>query len=297
VDKNDFLNLLSNPSSITEEDVKELESIIKGHSYSSIPHFLLARYHQTINSSSKDRYLEVASAYALDRKILKNFITNENFQLPEKSGVPFIQTSSATPFIEEQLSDTAEEKLEKEQDVEDNTEKIENSFMHQPFPEVEVIGKAPEINEEDLKQLKERLSSETASKITEEILSEVMSEEYDFFEKVQKDGNLVVEKTPEVPEAPVEQSEKETKEEDLIDRFIRLRPSLIRPTPNVEKDNQEDLAEKGLTYETEIVSENLAVILAKQGKTEKAIDIYKKLIWKYPQKKSYFANRIEELKK
>jgi ABC-type Zn uptake system ZnuABC Zn-binding protein ZnuA len=37
--------------------------------------------------------------------------------------------------------------------------------------------------------------------------------------------------------------------------------------------------------------------MIKQGKHEKAIDIYKKLIWKFPQKKAYFATQIEELKK
>jgi hypothetical protein len=125
-----------------------------------------------------------------------------------------------------------------------------------------------------------------------------MSEEYDFFEKVDKDhNNNTLGQTEESIRQIEDEAVSDNESEDLIDRFIRLRPSLIRPTANIPKDNQEDLSEKALAVETEMVSENLAVILAKQGKTEKAIDIYKKLIWKYPQKKSYFANRIEELKK
>ena len=41
----------------------------------------------------------------------------------------------------------------------------------------------------------------------------------------------------------------------------------------------------------------LALILIKQGKKEKAIEVLKKLIWKFPQKKTYFAAQIEDLKK
>lgn len=45
-----------------------------------------------------------------------------------------------------------------------------------------------------------------------------------------------------------------------------------------------------------VTSVVLAGIMVKQGKLEKAIDIYHKLIWKFPQKKSYFAAQIEILK-
>jgi predicted Zn-dependent protease len=58
-----------------------------------------------------------------------------------------------------------------------------------------------------------------------------------------------------------------------------------------------DLTEKIELQETHIVSETLVEILLKQGKTEKAVEMLKKLIWKFPQKKAYFAARIEELKK
>jgi hypothetical protein len=36
--------------------------------------------------------------------------------------------------------------------------------------------------------------------------------------------------------------------------------------------------------------------MLKQGKTDKAIEIYEKLIIKFPEKKSYFAEKIESLK-
>lgn len=47
--------------------------------------------------------------------------------------------------------------------------------------------------------------------------------------------------------------------------------------------------------ENSIISESLAKVLAKQGKTDKAIEMYKKLSLRNPEKNLYFADRIKEL--
>ena len=44
-----------------------------------------------------------------------------------------------------------------------------------------------------------------------------------------------------------------------------------------------------------IETEAFAKILVRQGKTDKAIDIYQKLILKKPEKKDYFAKKLSEL--
>ena len=58
-----------------------------------------------------------------------------------------------------------------------------------------------------------------------------------------------------------------------------------------------DLTEKSTHFADNVISETLVEILIKQGKKTKAIEVLKKLIWKFPQKKAYFAAQIEELKK
>jgi hypothetical protein len=50
-----------------------------------------------------------------------------------------------------------------------------------------------------------------------------------------------------------------------------------------------------ITMESSMISESLAKILASQGKTDKAIDMYKKLSLRNPEKSSYFADLIENL--
>ena len=85
------------------------------------------------------------------------------------------------------------------------------------------------------------------------------------------------------------------KKNELIDKFIADKPSITQS--KAVKANQSDLSKASSELKEDLVSENLAIIFANQGKAGKAIEIYKKLIWKFPQKKASFAARIEELKK
>jgi len=48
--------------------------------------------------------------------------------------------------------------------------------------------------------------------------------------------------------------------------------------------------------QTEVVTETMAEVLAKQGKKAQAIDLYRKLSLLHPEKNVYFASRIDELK-
>ena len=50
-----------------------------------------------------------------------------------------------------------------------------------------------------------------------------------------------------------------------------------------------------ISLESSMISEALAEILAKQGKKDKAVAMYKKLSLRNPEKNIYFANRIQEL--
>ncbi|SDJ94046.1 hypothetical protein SAMN05421823_101476 [Catalinimonas alkaloidigena] len=83
---------------------------------------------------------------------------------------------------------------------------------------------------------------------------------------------------------------------DVIDRFILVNPRL---TPNQADENasKDDLASESSRRNENLVSENLAIILTKQGKINKAIEIYHKLMLKHPEKKAYFAARIDSLEK
>jgi len=89
-------------------------------------------------------------------------------------------------------------------------------------------------------------------------------------------------------------SPKVAEQGEIIDQFIKVAPTLPRTKPT--EPPTTDLAEDSVNIADNIVSETLVEILLKQGKKAKAIEMLKKLIWKFPQKKAYFAAQIEALK-
>lgn len=88
-------------------------------------------------------------------------------------------------------------------------------------------------------------------------------------------------------------------DEDLIDKFIKLRPSISKISKlemNGLKANNEDLSLKNSKLNENIISETLANILYKQGKILSAIEMYDKLSLKNSDKKLYFEEIIQKLK-
>ena len=82
---------------------------------------------------------------------------------------------------------------------------------------------------------------------------------------------------------------------ELIDNFIKTAPRISSLRSDDSTFPDRDLSEKSSSLGMKVVSESLAKIMLKQGKVEKAIEIYQELICKYPEKKAYFAEKIEQL--
>jgi hypothetical protein len=84
-------------------------------------------------------------------------------------------------------------------------------------------------------------------------------------------------------------------QESIIDQFIQNQPSLSKPKKSREDDEPiKDLAAVEFSLP---VSETIAILLTKQGKYLQAIELYEKLSLIKPEKRVYFASRIEELQK
>ena len=85
------------------------------------------------------------------------------------------------------------------------------------------------------------------------------------------------------------------KEVGIIEKFIKEDPQ-IRPM-QPEKISTENKARKSAEDLYDMVSETLARIYTDQMLFHKAIDTYKKLSLKFPEKNAYFADQISELEK
>jgi len=88
--------------------------------------------------------------------------------------------------------------------------------------------------------------------------------------------------------------ENRTGSNEIVENFILTNPKIIIKKKN--KNSDKDLS-KSTTKVRNIITENLAKIYANQNKLDESITIYKKLMIKFPKKRTYFANKIKTLKK
>ncbi|MFI5160053.1 MAG: hypothetical protein ACHQHN_02195 [Sphingobacteriales bacterium] len=87
----------------------------------------------------------------------------------------------------------------------------------------------------------------------------------------------------------------ENKEDQMIKKFIIEEPHI--GAPSSDKLDNENKAKKSAVDQDEIVTETLARIYVDQMLYHKAINTYKKLVLKFPEKSRYFADQIELLER
>jgi len=150
--------------------------------------------------------------------------------------------------------------------------RLEHADTYQPFAEPRLPK--PEKGQFDLSKLDEKILDQ---QIREHVFRTQSPEE--------KLSEEVKEKVL-IPTPP-------KKLDEVIEKFIREDPQ-IKP-PQADQLNMENKARKSAEDQFTLVTETLAIIYADQGLYPKAIEVYKKLILRFPEKNAYFASRITEL--
>ncbi|TDQ75903.1 hypothetical protein CLV99_3598 [Sphingobacterium yanglingense] len=126
------------------------------------------------------------------------------------------------------------------------------------------------------------------SKLDETILDQQIKENIIHFQDPESKLSDAVKNSPLKPVEP-------KKSDQVIERFIKEEP--IIQAPSAQNLHNENMARQSAEDNYSLVTETLANIYIDQALYLKAIEVFKKLILKYPEKKSYFATQIQELEK
>lgn len=300
--------LITHPEQATPEEVKMIEDVINKYPYAQLLRSLLARIHFIQDTDKKDKLLQTAAIYTTDRTVLKKLIQQKEYLLQTNEVSPYqtLVEDTISPSIHDNdtLSDD-HESISIFDEVLKNLEKLKS--LRQQFQFLE-LNETEEKKEPDEKEKKKKKKPSIAkNKTPDESLTDASIKEK---KKIIEEKDLEIDtqvnafflQEIENKKDPVlsEPTNHNLSQNEIIEKFIVEQPTIGTIKKEIEKDHDlgnKDLAEKSTKFDDDLVSENLAVILLKQGKKNRAIDIYKKLIWKLPQKKAYFAARIEEIKK
>jgi len=291
----EYIALLNNPKDIIQQQTDALEKIVQEFPYfqSARALYLKGLYNQ--NSFKYNYALKITAAHSTDRSVLFDFITSNSFSTiqPERFAK---KTYVIVKPIAEDLEEFNELKLEarentveqsiltsiKEADSSKEEIKIEEKNEHKIAAEQAIEKNIVALAENKLEIGKPIAFASTEKHSFQEWLQ--LSQIKPIDREVLKDE----------PEATSESQFVKQKKNVLIDKFIEANPKI----PPVKK-NSEILNSINTSFSadtTSLMTETLARVYLEQKKYQKAIQAYEILILKYPEKSSFFADRISDIK-
>lgn len=309
MDKSQLLQTLQHYASISVDEAQEIAALRSQYPYSQLLQTLTARASKDHGFQHQQRDLQIAAVYAADRALLKEIITS----FPEE---PVLQIVSKHVDAQEQAANTIDSVDVADMVMDDLgrlsrlKDAFENLFMDYPKSEkaskevtLKTVAAETSVEESGSQEKQESNSKSRKERIIEmaRALNTTSNNETDSKKKRRdKDGNPVDELIAEIQnskEEIVPENDQQKRQIEIINQFIRVQPSISNPRDRAPSAIADLNPVKSGEFGDNIVSETLVEILIKQGKKDKAIEVLKKLIWKYPQKKAYFASQIEDLKK
>lgn len=289
MNKETFISLLKHPESISQKNLLGLSDIVEKYPFFQTARALHLKSLKKSNSLLYNDALKLTAAYTADRNILFEYITS-NF------------------FIQNEISDTIQKQedsyLKLEVTSEDLSEQISKEIDQQLKTE---LKKADDILNPDLFQRREK----SIEKLTKDNNAKISSSKNEIT-KSDLEKNIPLDFTKEDSHSFSEWLKlttakpiirKETKNlsnskkhnSDLINKFIQKNPKLKSSKSSSKYDNKENLADQ-ITYSSEaLMTETLAKVYLQQNNYQKALQAYKILSLKYPEKSGFFADQIRAI--
>ncbi|WP_027138593.1 hypothetical protein [Gaetbulibacter saemankumensis] len=313
MNQEDFTYILQQPQALTHQQTDAIKSIID-----EFPYFQSARaiYLKGLKDQSSFKYnqeLKTTAAYTTDRSILFDFITSDVFYQNEISqsirhnvghlsdievdveDISVNKKVSIDDYLNRQIEETTgvldpalfEPKTVETKEINkvlDNTETKNTATEEaksQSSPEAVLnLGKPLEFDKQETHSFNEWLKLTRFKPIDRETKIETPAT------KPIKPTKITEEKTTSKSIQDLER----TKKFELIEQFITKNPKI---KPSKTSHSKVNLAKAQNIQPEELMTETLARIYVEQKNFKKAIQSYKILSLKYPEKSSFFANQIK----
>ncbi|MCH7409269.1 hypothetical protein MM239_07685 [Belliella sp. DSM 111904] len=261
-----FQEIIKHGNQLTKEQVNQLIKVHENFPYFQVPNVLLAKYEYQHSKGKGNEFLPWAAISSPNRQWLKQLL-EKDIAFPEPTDY-----STKLPANPEIKSESKE------------------PLDLVPTPSEE---QSPSQRANILKKLDEDLHQKSAPETPEDIPEKKKGVSKKKTKRAGSSDDLIETIKRKEKKEIVDSKKKE--QIDIIKAFSKkeIKLATIKEIENVQK--QEDLSEKSTKLNPNIISEAFAKLLVKQGKKGKAKEIYKKLIVKFPNKSTYFADLIKEL--
>ena len=331
-----FNRILKNPSQLQLSDLPLLNAVIEKHPYFQAPRAIRLKSLKEQESYLYNRKLKETAAYTVDRGVLFDFITSKTFNVSENVNDNIHNEESTLTTNIEESTENLSPSISNENNSEDTSTSINPDISAEAIKmtthEAEQIVDPFLFEEKTAKELPEQTStpnSETPSEEKTTQGTETPSEEkiaqnietpsestiqstviplnieaplpfqkgetHSFSEWLKLASLQPIEREEVKIEKPVApKPKKKLIESSLIDNFIKNNPK-ISP---VKKDSPTaNLAVKNPVPTEDLMTETLAKVYLAQRNFKKAIQAYKILSLKNPEKSGLFADQIRAIEK
>ena len=296
----DFTYLLQHPEAVkTPVQTRQLEELLEAYPYFQAARALHLYGLKNLNSYKYNPALKYTAACTADREVLFDLITSEE-------------------FLQNRIANTISGKAPLEEQEVVSEEVSPNTDRDTGMVSKEVDGPLPRNTEEadrildpGLFRSKERATEAPGQSLQGKSddslklgspLEFTRSERHSFSEWLQltnmKSPSPEKENVPESGPASgatdAELPPERRRKFDMIDRFIAQNPKIV---PGERDSGNIDIKPSLKLDKKELMTETLARVYLEQGKYKKAIQAYRILSLKYPEKSSFFADQIKAVEK
>ncbi|MEO8236058.1 MAG: tetratricopeptide repeat protein [Flavobacterium sp.] len=270
----EYTYLINKPDAVNDRQIIALEQILYDFPYFQSARSLHLKGLYKQDSFKYNSELKNTAAFTTDRSILFDLITSENFTgiqkgyFEEKEAQILDITVVDSTIIEIVGIETTE------------VSKLEKSIISS------IIESNQDIKEEIILEEIEKITVEEKLEIGKPLTFN-NSETHSFQEWLQ-----LAKIKPIVREENIIEENNLSSKLDIIDKFIEANPK-ISP---VKKDDLAPVIAIKTEDNSYLMTETLAKVYLEQKKYSKAIQAYEILILKYPEKITFFADRISDIK-